>query len=192
MAEKYWHRVCLMKVLADLFVSNTMLLAVPVFFWLFVANWPQKYFMFYGIPSYLVFCLWMWLTMPHTLSLILIFHQMCYYLQLRFSYVNNLLIQKFKRCKTNRIRELNQLLKEHNRICETVKQYNKFWCITLLIDAFLYTDMVLFISYLAFFSDLVIWLKIFYTSFSITFILCLFCIIFSATSVSTEVSNKYN
>jgi hypothetical protein len=186
MAEKYWHRVSLMKVLALFFVFYTMGLAMPVIVYYFWLNWPHDY-LWFGIYSYFEVCLWIWYLTPHTINLILVFHQMCYYLQLRFDSVNELLrnYSISKRGKT--IHDLNKILKKHNKICETVKKYNEFWAITLLLDAFLYTSMVLFISYLSFFTQLIPFLRVFFGSFTLIFLLCLCFICYSAISVSTKV-----
>jgi hypothetical protein len=187
MAERYLYRMSLMAIMAKYCSHITLLTAGPVFLWQFLVNYPQKYFIFFGIPSYLGFLLWVWSVMPHCLGLILIFHQMCHYLRLRFNFVNLSLIKFYKGRRNHRIRELNQILDEHNKICAKVKQYNEFWSIPLLMDAILYTSMVLLISYLAFFSQLVLWLRIFFGSFSLIFIVSLFFVFISAASVSTEV-----
>jgi len=188
MAEKYWHRVSFMKVLTQYFALYTMGLATPVLGYQFWTQWPQQYFLLHGIRTYISCMLWVWYLTPHTINLILIFHQMCYYLQLRFDFVNDLL-KKFSTLKSRKsVCKLNQILKEHDQICDTLYQYNKFWCITLLLDAFLYTSMVLLISYLSLFSGLIMFLRLFFGSFTLTFVLCLCFIFTSAASVSTKVS----
>jgi hypothetical protein len=187
MAERYLYRLSLMAIMAKYCRHITLLTAGPVFLWQFLVNYPQKYFIFFGIPSYIGFFLWVWSIMAHCLGLILIFHQMSYYLKLRFNFVNLSLIKFYKSSRNHRIYELIQILDEHNRICVKVKQYNEFWSIPLLVDAILYTSMVLLISYLAFFSQLVLWLRIFFGSFALIFIVSLFFVFISAASVSTEV-----
>jgi len=185
MAEKYWHRVCLMTFIAKYSLYYVMLVAIPVISLLTLIKWPEKYLIMHGIPALFGIFVWCYRIVPHCFCIIPIFHQMCYYLELRFIYVNQLL----NTYSTNpKIYDLNEILKEHNRICETVKQFNKFWSIALLFDASLYVAMALLIAYLGFFSDLSFWLRIFWGSFLPMYIACFYCIFSSAASVSTEVS----
>jgi hypothetical protein len=138
----------------------------PIVGYIFRLNWPQDYF-WNGISSCFGSCLWIWCLIPHMISLMLVFHQMCYYLQLRFDSVNELFRNYSKSRKKKIILELNKILKKHNKICETVKKYNEFWSIPLLMDAILYTSMVLFISYISFFRPMIPLLRVFLGSFTL-------------------------
>jgi hypothetical protein len=118
-----------------------------------------------------------------------IFHQMCYYLNLRFDSVNKSLdrISLSNNYNKTRVEELNLILREHNLICVTVKKYNDFWSIVLLSDALIHTFFVLVMIYLTFFSPNPLWLRIFFSTLAVIFMSCLLFVIISATSVSTQV-----
>lgn len=187
MAEKYWHRLCVCVILAQIIQWYTELVILPVWGYEFVVYWPKDYFLFYGFPALLGLYLWCWYCIPHCMAFILVFHQMCYYLRLRFKYVNRLLETYQKNKNNQRIHELIRLLDEHNKICTTLRLFNKFWSKALFMDAVLYTSMTLLIIYLGYFSNLDIVLKLFFGSFAITFTFCFFANFLSAASVSSEV-----
>jgi len=106
---------------------------------------------------------------------------------LRFSFVNELL-KKYS-FSNKRTQELNQILEEHNQICKIVKKFNDFWCIPLIIDSILYTSMVLFIMYIAFFRGLDVELLMFFGSLTLTLLFFSSFILISTVSVSTKVLN---
>jgi len=186
MAEKYWHRICLMVITANITQWYTILMVIFVIGYQFFVNWPQLYFI-YGIPTYLGLCFWCWKVIPHCFSIILVFHQMCYYLKLRFIHTNKLLENFSTKAPNKKIQQLIDILEEHDRICITVEQFNQFWCKTLFLDVFLYTSVVLLMTCLGFFSQLVLFLKLFFGSFTLVFVSCFCCTFLSAAVVSTEV-----
>jgi hypothetical protein len=189
MAEKYWHRVCLMKFIAESSVWYTIISVSKVFGFLFLINWPENYLFPYGILALLSLLIWIWYMFPHAVGTLCIFHQMCYYLNLRFNSVN----KSFERIslKNNyndvRVEELKLILCEHNLICGIVKKYNDFWSIVLLSDALIHTFFALIMIYLAFFSPNLLFIRIFFSTFALLFISCLLFAIISAASVSTQV-----
>ncbi len=67
--------------------------------------------------------------MAHAGGTICIFHQMCYYLNLRFNSVNKSLerLLSYSNYGKIRVEELKLILRERNLICGTVKKYNDFW-----------------------------------------------------------------
>jgi hypothetical protein len=189
MAEKYWHRLCLMKFISESSVWYTIISVSLVFGFEFLIKWPEKYLLSYGIPAFLTFQIWIWYILPHAVGTLCIFHQMCYYLNLRFDSVNKSLENLLPNSNPNNInvRELKLILREHNLICGTVKKYNDFWRIVLLSDAIILTFFVLVLNYLSFFSPNLLWIRIFFSTFSLMFMSCLLFVIISAVSVSTQV-----
>jgi hypothetical protein len=189
MAEKYWYRLCLMKFIADSSAYYVMISATLIFALKFLMKWPEKYLFPYGISSLLIYVIWMWYNMPHAVGTLCIFHQMCYYLNLRFNSVNKSLERISLKNNYNKIRieELNLILLEHNLICGTAKKYNDFWRIVLLSDALIHTFFVLVMIYLAFFSPNLLWIRIFFSTLALMFMSCLISVIISAASVSTQV-----
>ncbi len=91
----------------------TEIVVIPVFGYQFLVNWPKNSYIIYGVTSYFGWCIWIWYVVPHCFSLIFVFHQMCYYLKLRFNYVNRLL-KIFDENKNNQ--RINELLDEHNNV----------------------------------------------------------------------------
>jgi hypothetical protein len=189
MAEKYWHRLCLTKFIVDLSVWYTIISVSLVIGFLFLIKWPEKYLFPYGIQAFLSLLIWLWYILPHAIGMLCIFHQMCYYLNLRFDSVNKSLdrISLSNNYNKTRVEELNLILREHNLICVTVKKYNDFWSIVLLSDALIHTFFVLVMIYLTFFSPNPLWLRIFFSTLAVIFMSCLLFVIISATSVSTQV-----
>ncbi len=189
MAEKYWHRIGLMKFIADSSAFYTIIGSFLFFVLQFLIKWPEKYLFPYGISTILTYMIYLWYNMPHATGTLCIFHQMCYYLNLRLNSVNKSLERLLSHSNYNktRVEELNLILREHNLICGTVKKYNDFWCIVLLSDALIHTSFVLIIIYLAFFSHILLWIRIFFSTFVPLFMSCLLFVIISATSVSTQV-----
>ncbi len=165
-----------------------MLLVIPVYFWQFLTKWPKEYLIPFGLFSYLIHLFWIWFSGSHVMSTIFIFHQMCYYLKLRYVYVNELL-ENFSKHKNliNRSNELIDILLKHNQICETVAKYNKFWCFEMLVNVVLYSFFIMSITYIGFFSGLEFGLKLFFGSFALILISCFFCAFFSAAFIATQV-----
>jgi hypothetical protein len=180
--------LCLIVLLAKYGIIYTLLLAIPVYFWQFLTYWPKEYLIPYGIFSYLIHLFWIWFNCPHIMSTIFIFHQICYYLKLRFVCVNELL-ENFSKLKNpiNRSNELIDILHKHNQICETVAKYNKFWCFEILVNVALYSFFVMSITYIGFFSHIELGLKLFFGSFALILISCFFCVLFSAAFVAIQV-----
>jgi hypothetical protein len=189
MAEKYWHRLCLMKFIADSSAFYVLMSVTSIFALQFLMKWPEKYLFPYGLSSLLTFSIWIWYNMPHAVGTLCIFHQMCYYLNLRFNSVNKSLERISFKNNYNKIRveELNLILREHNLICGTVKKYNDFWRIVLLSDALVHTFFVLLMIYLAFFSPNLLWIRIFFSTLALMFISSSIFVMISAASVSTQV-----
>jgi hypothetical protein len=177
-----------MALLAKYSVAYSLLVVIPVYFWQFLTNWPKEYLIPYGILSYLIHVFWVWFNSPHAMSTIFIFHQICYYLKLRFVYVNELL-ENFSKLKNpiNRSNELIDILHKHNQICETVAKYNKFWCFEILVNVVLYSSFIMSMAYIGFFSGIEFGLKLFFGSFALILISCFSCVFFSAALVATQV-----
>jgi len=182
-----------MELLAKSSVWYTIVSGIPVHFYLFWNYWPKQYFILHGIPAYLSFFMWLWYILPHVFGSIAIFHQLCYYLELRFIFIYNSL-KKFSLSNSvsDRSKELIQILNKHNQICETVHKFNDFWRFEMLLNAMLYSIMVLMLTYISFFTPLLLWLKIFFGSFSIFLIVCFCCVFFSAASVANQVFIQQN
>jgi hypothetical protein len=189
MAEKYWYRLCLTKFIVDLSVWYTIISVSLVIGFLFLMKWPENYLVPHGIQAFLSLLIWLWYILPNAIGLLCIFHQMCYYLNLRFDSVNKSLDRISLNSNYNKIRveELNLILREHNLICVTVKKYNDFWRIVLLSDALIHTFFVLVMIYLTFFSPNLLWIRIFFSTLALIFFSCLLFVIISAASVSTQV-----
>jgi hypothetical protein len=189
MAEKYWHRLCLTKFIVNSSIWYTIISVFLVIGFLFLIKWPEKYLFPYGIQALLSLLIWIWYMFPHSVGTLCIFHQMCYYLNLRFDSVNKSLENLLPNSNPNNInvRELKLNLREHNLICVTVKKYNDFWRIVLLSDALIHTFFVLVMIYLTFFSPNHLWIRIFFSTLALMFMSCLLFVIISAVSVSTQV-----
>jgi hypothetical protein len=193
MAEKYWYRLCLMAFLAEYIVWYTLIVCIPIYFWLFLTNWPKEYLIIYGTQAYISFILWIYYAVPHFYSAVFIFHQITYFLKLQFIHINNSLIMLWKVHKINpvinRSTELLQILHKHNQICVTLFQFNKFWSIELLLNSVLNSLTVLLLAYITFFSTVTLPLRMLFGSFGMMFTFPSFsCIFLSASSVATQVS----
>lgn len=195
LAEKCWHRLCLMVFLAKYSIWYNIILCVPTHLYIFLTVWPKQYLFIYGTHAYLSFILWLYYISPFGYGLIFIFHSVCYFLKLRFIYVNDSLENILKAQRNdpsiNRSTELLQVLHKHNQICVTISQFNKFWCFQTLIDAILNSCTVLLMIYVSFFTTIVVWLRMFIGSFAVVCFLCYGCVFISAAFVATQVFKIY-
>ncbi len=180
-----------MSFFAKYSVWYTVLITASLYLWLFLTNWPKQFLIPYGINAYITHILWTYYVSPHAFSILFIFHQINYFLELRFIHANKNLQNILKSHKLNpainRSTELIQILQKHNQFCLTVSQFNKFWSFELLMDAILYSSMILVLAYISFLTAIDILLKIYFGSFAIIIILCFSSLFFSAASVATQV-----
>jgi hypothetical protein len=125
MAENYWHRICLVKFIADSSAFYTIIGSFLFFVLEFLIKWPEKYLFRYGISALLTCIIYLWYTIPHAVGTICIFHQMCYYLNLRLNSVNKSLerLLSYGNYNKTRVEELKLILREHYLICGTIKKY---------------------------------------------------------------------
>ncbi len=149
--------------------------------------WPPIYLFPFGIVCYSITMLWFHYFVVHFYGTIFIFHQICYYLMIRFEECNNSLK---KLLKTRDKRSLNRILVEHNTICQLVVKYNSFWSFPLLIDSITFPLIICFITYIGFFSSLVFWLKYSFAICTLFLIICFLIKFFSAAFVTSQVRNR--
>jgi len=187
MAEKYWYRVYLMTIIAKYIVWYVVITFIPAAGFIFLTNWPKQ-LIIYGIPSFLCFLLWLYYYIPHVCSTICVFNQMFYYVVLRFDYCNHYL-EEFSSIsyRAENFEKLRHILQEHNQICSMVSKFNGFWSYPLLLDAIQYTSLSILMFYLALFSDLVLWFRIFLSSLNLISIICLYLIFSSSYFVTLKV-----
>jgi len=186
-AEKYWHRMCIMTITAHFIVWYVVIISIPPIGLIFLINWPEE-FIIYGIFSYLSYFLWLWYVVPHICSTIFIFNQMCYYLMLRFNYCNDLLkIYSSINYSIEKVEKFRRILQNHDHICSLISKFNHFWSYPLLLDAIMYTSLSILMFYLAFFSDIVLWFRMFLASLDFILVICLFFLFLSSAFVTSKV-----
>jgi len=125
MALKFRKRVNQTIKLFNFILYGSMMAAPPCFLWTYFNRWPQSYR--YSIWTFIwsfTDTLWVYYNQNTMQSSLILFHQICYYITLRF--------QKFdkdikKALKENNLNKVFILLKNHNEISELTFNCNKFW-----------------------------------------------------------------
>ena len=84
-------------------------------------------FILYGIPSMIIYQSLGYSILYVTLHCVLCLFTVCEYCRLKFKSVNKMTEHLAKNCIGNTSKKLNQLLEEHNSICDQIVAYNKFW-----------------------------------------------------------------
>ena len=118
----------------------------------------------------------------------LYFHLICYYLKCRLISIEDELkdIIKSQIHWTRKEILINVLLRRHQRIMKQIKCYNDFWNQYLTQCMIIFGPIILFLSYLYFFTFMIILMKI---EFTLALIANTFLLTFVLIS-SSEVSNR--
>jgi hypothetical protein len=129
---------------ASIFLSITCITILIVFF----DSFSNIYF---AILNAIFFCLWAYSALSYTLISFLYFFIVCYYCKMKFKLLNNMIE---KRRMFAGIKLVNDVVFEHNSICNEVLFYNKFWKKYLFIMIYALTPINLMLIQLIFFEDL--------------------------------------
>jgi hypothetical protein len=118
-----------------------------------IFNYDFYYALKYGFISALVFCLYLYYSLGIIYHTIMYFFIICYYCKILTNNLNkNLeyLIKKFFISK----KAIDNLLKDHNYMCNTIQEFNIFWkniYLSLILGSVLITALIL---HQIFFEDL--------------------------------------
>ncbi len=117
------------------------------------------------------------------------FFIICYYLKIRLNSLRNrieiLLKNKRKAPLKVRITKIKQILEEHNKLCQKIYGYNKYWKKYLSLNYLVFLGVICILSYVVFISTQVKWfLRIEYAIILSGHILLLMIETYSASSVS--------
>ncbi len=164
-----------------------LLLAIIVYSEFIKLYWPQNYKFSFGSLTFVIMTIWTYYACVQFYGYNFAFHQICYYLTIRFKQCNKSLK---KLLQDHEISSLNKILVEHNSICQLVSEYNTFWKIILFIDALMYSSLLCFTTYLGIFSSLKLWVKYMFAFLNICGMFCFLIIFFSAAFMSSEVSTE--
>ena len=172
-------------------VANIMWLGVLSIITLMYFNYTTKDFLIFGLLWLPVWTLWVY-NVPKLLYWFpFYFHLICYYLRSQLITIE----EKLKVLKTKRMgltqKEafLKDVLKSHLNICRKIHFYNKFWSQFITQTLIIFVSIILFLSYLYFFTFMPIIPKIEFTIilFVKTFFVTLLIVSASEVSHRTQV-----
>jgi hypothetical protein len=193
-AAHFWQRVLITLWISKFMIRNIAFIALLVFTFIFGKLWPEEKLFPYGLVWALLSFIWVYYTIAIQFGVMAVFHQICYYLIVKFGKVNE--IAKELESKENMdpktsYEKINSFMLDHNLICDEVRRYNKFWQFNMAFNFIVYVVIICFIINLILFAKLILIIRILLLI-SIFAFFGLFCITtFSAGAVANEVLTYY-
>jgi hypothetical protein len=193
-AAHFWQRVLITLWISKFMIRNIAFIALLVFTLIFGKLWPEDKLFPYGLVWALLSFIWVYYTIAIQFGVMAVFHQICYYMIVKFDKVN----QIAKELESNEnmdpktsYQKINSFMSDHNLICGEVSRYNKFWQYNMALNFIVYIFIICFIINLILFGKMIFIIRIILLV-SIFAFFGLFCITtFSAGAVANEVLTHY-
>lgn len=140
----------------------------------------------FGIPNTIFLMIFSYHSYNIFVYLMIHFYILCYYLINKIKSKNNLIM------KANNNSKLFKLFKLLDNLYREIDEYNRqFWSKFLLIFWLTFGTLFVFVVFTILFKNLPIFVKLFFTYFSILYLSIFLFIIFKASAVNYEVNKTY-
>ncbi|KAI1300218.1 hypothetical protein HDE_03482 [Halotydeus destructor] len=149
----------------------------------------------YGLPWGLIQSIWTYYCAGNICGIFGYFHDLCYYLSLRFKKLNGrinyLSLNRYEVAEMKMSKAIIKLVNEHNEISSDVKRFNVFWSKYAAINYFTFIPLECFIMYIAMFADIdfMIWMT--FTSLAVNCGAILGIVVLSGAMVAFQAHKCY-
>ncbi len=139
----FWKRVNITIRLTRLIQNSVIIIFICLATYFIYKSSLKKYYLTFAFVNSLHIASVLSTSIPIFLISMCGFHHICYYFTIRFKHINHKL-SKFLQVldKSDKMKQHNltliRLLREHNRICIDLSQFNHFWNVCLAIKYLLF------------------------------------------------------
>lgn len=189
-AKKLLHRsiICFYFVMFNI-TTFTTIAAFVTPLWLALLHYNALDFIIYGISWAFMDGIWAYFSAGIAGSVFGVYLIVCYYLKLRMRQINRY-IDSFIKIHTID-KEIVKTLKEHNKVCLLIENYNAFWSKYIFIIFFLYIPNNAFLLYNFIYEKLDIISLAAITLVLTEILVIVIAVALSGGSVAAEVNHSY-
>jgi len=153
-----------------------------------IINYSLYNFIIFGISWIIIWAIWVYLAFIAAYYFPGYYFITCYYLKLRLTSIakrmKNLVNSSNHLSFKGRQLTIRRLLEDHNKLCQQIDNYNKFWRKYITITYSIYVTLVCFIIYTVFYSSIKWFFRLEYCIVLSAHLLLITIITYSGSSVS--------